>query len=68
MFFKDKITRSSLVSVALDHGDILLFSGDSQKLFTHGIPPSFSGNSDISSTTEGCMPRISATFRNLRAI
>lgn len=61
IFFKDKKLGSSLISVALNHGDILLFSKDSQEKYTHGIPSCFS-------TTESYMPRISATFRHLQDV
>ena len=68
MFFKDKDTGLSLVSVALDNGDVLLFSRESQDKYTHGIPPSLSFVPTGSYLPKSYLPRVSATFRCLRDI
>ena len=58
MFFKpiDPKMHDKSANIALKHGDIVLFSRDSQDHYLHGIPPC----SDPSNTPR---PRLSLTFR-----
>ena len=60
MYFKETSTDLNLLSVTLRHGNVLLFSKESQSKYQHGIQPSINTNTPL--------PRISATFRNLRDI
>lgn len=59
MFFKVKSSGETLASLNLCHGDIILFSKNSQNWYTHGIPPS----RPLVFSTENYLPRVSATFR-----
>ena len=63
MIFKEIGTGARLLSVNLSHGDILIFSKESQSRYTHSIPPSYN-----LSTTQSFIPRISATFRRLKDV
>ena len=60
MQFKDLSDNTLLCSVSLADGQILIFSKQSQNLFTHGVPADTNNlfNDDYS-------PRISATFRRI---
>ena len=59
MFFKEIKSGLCLCSIMLNGGSVLIFSKESQLLFTHGIPPTYTCDADDYS------PRISATFRCL---
>ena len=63
MFFKEIGSGARLLSVNISHGDILIFSKESQSRYTHSIPPSYN-----LSTIQSFMPRISATFRRLQNV
>ena len=66
MVFKERNTGTCLLSIKLKHGDILIFSKESQSRYTHGIPPSV--NFSNTETFPSFLPRISATFRRLQNI
>ncbi len=59
IFFKEIKSGLCLCSILLNGGSVLIFSKESQLLFTHGIPPTLTVDADDYS------PRISATFRSL---
>ena len=61
IFFKNSMSGAPLASVAVVHGDILIFSKESQSRFTHGIP-------SVNYSSNSFLPRISATFRRLRDV
>ena len=61
MHFKYKHDKTPIACVTLSSGKFLIFSKNSQFMFTHGIPPSYSKILTI----DDYMPRVSATFRKL---
>ena len=63
MIFKDRISGKQILSINLNHGNILTFSKESQSKYTHGIPVLFNDT-----RSESFVPRISATFRYLRPL
>jgi hypothetical protein len=63
LYFKHKRSKTVIASVNLSEGMTMIFSKNSQDIYTHGIPPNYNTH-----VINDYMPRISATFRKLRII
>ena len=61
MYFKLKHSKTVIATVNLSDGMIMIFSKNSQDMYTHGIPPNLNTR-----VTDDYIPRLSATFRKLR--
>ena len=62
MYFKRKHSKTLISSINLSDGMIMIFSKNSQDIYTHGIPPNYNTR-----VINDYIPRVSATFRKLRA-